>query len=298
MLSRAGIVIALVLGFLLLPSAPAFACPDGTVPSPTDGGICIPVIDPGTPPDEPPSGPSAPGNPACHREDGSPVDCVTDWGTWSDERQCWIHPVHVSHTDPIWDGHTDGSVWMCGLATDADPVVMFWMPPGSQPTAIDPGVLAQRAQGLLPLPSAQVRTAPQAPDPTYVGVENWLWIPQDQWATLSKTVTAGNTSVTVTATPSQVAWNLGTDTVTCYSAGSVWRLGMTDAAQTSCGYTYESSSESQPGGMFTVSATIHYAVTWTCAGSCSTAAGELGLVDAPAGTSTLEVRQRQTVVVR
>ncbi|MCW2766001.1 MAG: hypothetical protein JWO11_1960 [Nocardioides sp.] len=298
MLSRAGIVLALVLGFLLLPSTAAFACPDGTVPSPTDGGICIPVLDPGTPPDEPPSGPSAPGDHACHREDGSPVDCVTEWGAWSDEHQCWVHPVNVSPTDPIWDGHTDGSIRMCGLATDADPVVMFWMPPGSQPISIDPGVLAQRAKGLLPLAIAQVRTAPQTPDPTYVGIENWLWVPQTQWVTLTKTVTAGNTSVTVTATPSLVAWDVGPETVTCYSAGSVWHAGMTDAARTSCGYSSKSSSESEPGGTFPVSATIRYAVTWTCSGACSSAAGDLGLVDAPTGTSTLEVRQRQTVVIR
>jgi hypothetical protein len=73
---------------------------------------------------------------------------------------------------------------------------------------------------------------------------------------------------------------------------------MTDAAQTSCGYTYKSSSQTQPGGSFPVSATIRYAVTWTCAGACPTAAGDLGLVDAPGGTSSLEVRQRQTVVIR
>jgi hypothetical protein len=150
----------------------------------------------------------------------------------------------------------------------------------------------------MPLAQAEVHTAPAPPAATYVGVENWLWVPDDQWRTLTKSVNAGATTVTVTAAPSQIVWNLGPSSITCYDPGKPWEQGMSDAATTTCVYTYETSSVDQPDGNFAISATIRYQVTWTCAGACPTTGGDLGLVDAPAGTSTLRVLQRQTVVVR
>ncbi len=81
-----------------------------------------------------------------------------------------------------------------------------------------------------------------------MGVENWLWVPRDQWRTLTKSVNAGATTVTVTAAPSQIVWNLGPSSITCYDPGKPWEQGMSDAATTTCGYTYETSSVDQPDG--------------------------------------------------
>jgi hypothetical protein len=150
----------------------------------------------------------------------------------------------------------------------------------------------------MPLATADVHTAPQAPDHTFVGVENWLWLPPAQWRTLTKTVSAGGTSVSITAAPSQVVWRMGPESTVCYSAGAAWRRGMTDDAVTSCGYTYQTTSASQPDGEFALNATIRYQVDWTCEGACSANSGTLGLVDAPAGSGGMRVLQRQTVVVR
>jgi hypothetical protein len=115
---------------------------------------------------------------------------------------------------------------------------------------------------------------------------------------LSKSVSAGATTVTVTAAPSQVVWDLGPSSIACYDSGEPWKQGMSDTATTSCGYAYQTSSAGQPDGRFAISATIRYQVTWTCSGACPTTRGDLGLVDAPAGSGTLRVLQRQTVVVR
>ena len=142
------------------------------------------------------------------------------------------------------------------------------------------------------------RRPPAAPSPTYVGVANWLWVPSAQWRTLAKSVTAGATTVTVTAAPAQIVWDLGPSSITCYGPGRPWEQGMSDAATTSCSYVYETTSVDQPDGRFGVSATIRYQVTWTCNGACPTTGGNLGLVDAPAGSGTLCVLQRQTVVIR
>jgi hypothetical protein len=181
------------------------------------------------------------------------------------------------------------------------PLVWF-VPNGSTaaisntPVLADPAVLAQRALGRLQLEFADARIAPGPGFHTYVHVDNWMWVPAAQWRSLSLTVSAGPTSVTVTAAPAHVEWDMGTESVECPDAGRPWRRGMTDAAKTTCSFAYES-IENPAGDTHGVSARIVYAVTWTCSGACLTASGDLGEVAAPSGqTTTIEVRQRQTVV--
>jgi hypothetical protein len=102
---------------------------------------------------------------------------------------------------------------------------VIWVAAGAAPGPPDPGQMASDALGVLRLPAAEVRTAPQAPDRTYVGVENWMWVPRSQWATLTKTVTAGATRVRVTAVPSRVVWDMGPASKTCFGPGLRWRTG-------------------------------------------------------------------------
>ena len=175
---------------------------------------------------------------------------------------------------------------------------VLWAAPGQPVGPPDPGNLAQNALGLLPLAAAQVHTAPQAPAHSYIGIENWMWVPPAQWATLTKSVTAGGTRVKVSAAPDRVLWDMGAGSKTCFGPGIQWRRGMTDAAQTNCGFTYDKTSDNQPGQAFRVTAAIQYNVTWICTGACTQATGTLGLVTAPAGDGALTVLQRQTVVVR
>jgi hypothetical protein len=218
---------------------------------------------------------------------------------WVSAHQCFAHPVDVEPNNPAWKGHTDGSVWMCTLIDDTTPIVVFWVPPGGPAGGpVDPGVLARSALGVLALARARVETAPAYPDPSIVGVRNWLWVPEAQWRPLRKTVRAGATAVSVTATPSRVVWDMGPDETSCDNAGRVWRDGMGDSAVTRCGYTYEQTSEDERGGVFDVTATIDYEVDWTCTGVCTTDSGSLGTVAAPVGTGTMRVLQSQTVVLR
>jgi hypothetical protein len=282
-------------------------CPPGTDPvSVGSGVICVVVTDPGEPgqpgsPGDPGDGGQAPAG--CYKSDGTQVPCQTNDGYWWAGYQCYAAPYDAPPGAPAWQGHTDGSLWQCtrcetaGTSTTCN-VQIIWTAPGEEPGPPTPEQLATTALDQLPLAQAEVHTAPAPPAATYVGVEDWLWVPEDQWRTLTKSVNAGATTVTVTAAPSQIVWDLGPASITCYGPGKPWEQGMSDAATTTCGYTYETSSVDQPDGSFAISATIRYQVTWTCAGACSTAGGDLGLVDAPAGTSTLRVLQRQTVVVR
>ena len=306
MLTRAwaGVVAVLLGGALTASPAQASGdCPPGWAPSsvPGAGVICIPVTDPGTPPGPDPEEPEPVGDvdPGCHREDGEPVECVNDWGVWVSAHQCWAHPVSVPPSDPAWQGHTDGEVWMCSLVDDSSTTVLFWVPPGGPAAApADPGELARSALGQLRLASADVQVAPAYPDPAVVGIESWLWLPSEQWRPLTKTVRAGGTAVTVTAAPDRVVWDMGPEVTTCFDAGRPWTDGLGDDAVTSCGYTYEQTSRSEPGDVFSVRATIGYDVAWSCSGACTSDSGSLGLVDAAAGEGRVRVVQRQTVVVQ
>jgi hypothetical protein len=314
MLSRAlaTLVAALMLPLVVVaPGAVAGgdeSCPPGTHPvSVGSGVICVAVTDPGESghpgdPGDPGDGGQAP--PAgCYKSDGTEVSCQTDDGYWWSAYQCYAAPYDAPPGTPAWQGHTDGSLWQCtsctaaGTATTCN-VQIIWTAPGAEPGPPTPEQLASTAVGLMPLAKADVRTAPAPPDATYIGVENWLWIPDAQWSNLSKSVSAGATTVTVKAAPSQIIWNLGPTSTTCYGPGKPWVQGMTDSASTTCGYTYQKSSGGEPDGRFAIMATIRYRVTWSCTGTCPTTGGDLGLVDGPAGTSAMRVLQRQTVVVQ
>ena len=311
MLRRILAATLLVLAFTLgvAPAAQGAGCAPGTTPSVGAGlgAICVPAKDPG----ESGTGsvnearsatPSAAGTAGCFKTGGAPVPCSSSWGVWSGANQCYAAPHSAPAGSPAWQGHTTGSLSLCtacsmtGGANTCNAQVL-WSAPGQAVALPDPGQLAQEALGVLRLETAQVRTAPQSPAHSYVGVVNWMWVPRAQWATLTKTVTAGGTQVTVTARPSRVVWDMGPGTHTCYGPGEQWQSGMTDAARTSCSYTYETTSVAEPGHRFGLSAAIGYDVTWVCTGSCTQGAGSLGLVDAPAGTGELTVLQRQTVVV-
>ncbi|ROR91161.1 hypothetical protein EDD33_2023 [Nocardioides aurantiacus] len=230
------------------------------------------------------------------------MPCSSHLGVWSGSNQCYAAPYDAPAGSAAWQGHSTGSLSLCsactmsGRANTCDARVL-WSAPGQVVVPPDPGELAAEALGLLQLRTADVRTAPQAPAHSYVGVENWLWVPRSQWGSLTKTVTAGGTQVTVRAAPSRVMWDTGPAVKTCFGPGDEWRTGMTDAARTTCSYTYDATSGHESGGVYVLSASIGYEVTWVCSGACTSGSGSLGLVDAPVGTGELQVLQRQTVVV-
>ena len=302
---------ALFAGVLVVSAAtgtPAAAdpptCPPGESPSEIPGGwICIPVSDPGEPGGEDPGDDGGDGGtqPAGCFDGDKAVPCNDEYGgTWDAGHGCYAFQVQPQPPagSPLWEGHdpSEGSVWSCDY-TVTIPGNSWFVPTGEDPL-IDPAVLAQEALGRMKLENASAQIAPGPGFHTYVHVDNWLWLPEAQWHDLTETVTAGPTSVTVTAEPIRVDWNMGTETISCYDAGRVWIKGMTDAAKTTCSYAYESITN-LTGDKHSVSAQLVYGVTWDCDGACLTPNGDLGEIDAPAGDpTTIEVRQRQTVVTQ
>ena len=237
---------------------------------------------------------------------GRSIPCELDGSYWFPDHGCYASPGDNlagpggANAPPPKPGE-HGQWWQCVAGpSPATPVQVFpWFVPTGTAPIPDPATLAKKALGEMQLETATVNTAPFAPHPEVVGVEVWLWVPRSQWLPLSRTVRAGATSVTATAVPNLVTWNMGdgSPAFQCGDAGRPWRSSYTDAAQTDCGYTYRTLSAGKPDGVFQITATISYFVTWTCTGACTSTTGNLGLVAAPAGRGSIQSVQRQTVVV-
>lgn len=279
------------------------ACPRGTEPAPGSGFICIPVTDPGgnfgSVGDH--SGFGGSTGPTECKWNGKVIPCTyPGGGKWSPTNRCYLVPTAQPPSgSDMWDGHdpNDGRIYACVIpGVPGTPDIVFV--PNGAAAPPDPAVLARRALGRMNLTVPRVRMAPAPPAMTYVSLETWLWMPSSQWATLRKSVTAGGTTVTVTAEPRRAAWDMGAGSTTCYDPGRAWLVDqMPDGASTSCRYKYDRVSDFQPDKKFTVSATITFRATWTCSGNCLADEGTLGEVDGLPGMSSVRVGERQSVNV-
>lgn len=298
MLRGVDLVLGVAFSFVLASTPMASAKPaSNCTTNPVTGTVTCVATNPGSSG----SGAGGPGgnSGACSFR-GKSIPCTDPMGDWwSSAHACYAAPAVNSITLLNPNGEK-GTWWTCvedgyGYLLSAFP----WFLPAAQAPLPDPATLARHALGEIQLATAQMSTAPAPPHAEVVGVEVWLWVPQSQWVSLTKTVRAGGTSVTATAVPNVVTWTMGDGSppMQCGDAGRVWQSSFTDSAQTDCGYTYQTLSAAQPGGVFHITATISYSVTWTCVGACTSKTGSLGLVAAPAGGGSIRSVQRQTVVV-
>lgn len=254
-------------------------CPPDSTPAPGEvGSICIPVVDPGEP-----------------ALSDNPVTPVSR----EDPCKYFLANPQPPAGAPTWGGRSpdDGDIYTrdCEEGWGAYGFSLVFIP-NDESTPPNPAVLSQRALDQMLLTVPDIHVAPAPPAQTYVGLETWLWMPSGQWAPLTKSVTAGSTTVTVTAEPLRVRWDMGTGSTVCYGAGRAWIVGQMPAdASSSCQFTYEQVSAFQPDGKFGVSATITFDARWTCSGTCLAPAGSLGEVEGLPGTSAIQVGERQSV---
>lgn len=290
-------------GLVATGMSPALAeeCDGAWVETPPGSGIVICVDTPAEPGGEDAGhggDDGGGGSSKCYNGDKE-VPCTDEYGgIWDAGHSCYAFQLDPQPPaeSPMWEGHdpSEGSVWSCDHTVSV--LMNTWFVANGEQPVVDPAVLAQQALDTMQLELADAKIAPGPAFHTYVNIDNWMWVPAEQWHGLSLTVSAGATSVTATAAPVRVEWDMGAETVSCFDAGREWKKGMTDAAQTTCDYAYES-IENPTGDTHDVSAQIVYLVTWTCSGTCLRPAGDLGEVTAPSDeTTTIEVRQRQTVV--
>jgi hypothetical protein len=258
-------------------------------------------------------GTTPPGNgggsaPQLCAHDGVTVSCFNPlFGWWDAADGCYYRLADPQPPagDPVWKGHQpgDGAVYdsTClgvtgtggGRTWLADPPAGFG---GSLPAAT---VLAQQALARMAFPAAQISMAPA--EHTYVNFPTMLWIPSAQWQRLSATASIGSRSVTLTATPESVTWDMGDGQIVCTGPGIPWNPAGSDDQNSPCTYTYANSSIHEPGvgndRAYSVHAVTTYGLHWECAGNCDQAAGDLPDRGAPSQPARLRVLERQSVVV-
>jgi hypothetical protein len=179
--------------------------------------------------------------------------------------------------------------------TVMNPAVPMWIPAGQSPAA-DPLVLAREAVAKLPLSPPAIRMSPSA-DRLLVQLETWLWVDRTAWRQLSDTASVGPVAATALAEPAEVRYDMGDGhQVICLSPGAVYDASVADDRQhTDCGYTYRYASYWQPGGTYTVTATMYWRVRWSSVGAPG--GGDLGLVPGPAATVRVHVGEIHAVNV-
>ncbi|MGL5826815.1 MAG: hypothetical protein ACRCYU_18690 [Nocardioides sp.] len=228
----------------------------------------------------------------------SPDGSAGGTGTWSNAQQCYVGDALDPQPDPP-GGQTaaDGTWRACYGPPQAPGFQWEWIANGED-TPPDPRVLAQQALDAMPLVKPTVHMAPQPPLMTYVGLETWLWMVENEWRDVTGSATAGATTVSVLAKPVRATWDLTTGTKECFSAGRAWVEGMSSSAQTDCSYTFQQVSDFEPDRSYPVTAVITYQVDWTCSGNCLMAGGTLGEVPGFVSDPTaIRVGERQSVVI-
>ncbi len=134
--------------------------------------------------------------------------------------------------------------------------------------AVDPMVLAVQARAQLVLPAPQIRLNPAPPQDQLVNLATWMWVDGASWGAQSSQVSVPGVTVTATARPERVIWDMGNgDQVTCYGPGVAYDTSRPEGAQRSdCTYTYRRSSAGQPRQRYVVTATVEWSASWTAVG--------------------------------
>jgi hypothetical protein len=166
---------------------------------------------------------------------------------------------------------------------------LVWL--AEAPPAVTPEQLAQIARARLQLPGVGMQLSPATN--SMVNVPVWLALSAG-WDSRSTTASVPGLSVTATATPSKVRWDMGNGSSrSCSGPGSVFRAGVDDpyASSPTCGFTY--SDLVGEGRTYTVQATVTYTITWSGGGQSGTLA-DLTAAD----TTAMTVGEAQAVVTR
>ena len=217
----------------------------------------------------------------------------------SEQPLCWMVPADPSIAQILGPGGSGSGTWYVpecvayGLYGTPSPPV--WVPAGTALGAA-PSVpaLIQQAKGEANLATPSIDLNP--PGDQIVNYRSWLWLLQGQWTAVVASATAGGVTATVTAAPIKVVFSTGDGgSVTCAGPGMAYDSSKpADEQSTYCSYVWHTSSASQPGLAYRVTATIYYAVTTTVHGAANPTPN-LGIVASPAGAVAVRVAEVETL---
>lgn len=223
------------------------------------------------------------------RLDGEVVPCVTEDGWLGSDGCRYLYQPDAGAPSGV-EGPGGSYLPTCpGDPPDAQRALV-WIPDSDAPAAALGAVAVSR----LSLPRPQLVLSPPPPAPQLVRLPTWLWLDAGWWeADRRATASVPGVSVTAVASPVQVDWQMGDGgSRTCRGPGTAWRSGMDPRAKSpDCGYVYAWPSADQPGGTYTVTATVTWAVSWSGAGT----SGEAGPLFST-GSQPVRVVESQTMV--
>lgn len=146
--------------------------------------------------------------------------------------------------------------------------------PGGGPV-VDPLALRNAARARIEPPEPDLGTNPPFGERgAVVQLPTWLWV-ENPWEPITATESLSGVTVSVTATPQTMTWNMGDgNTVICRGPGVVWQPGLPEDA-TDCSHTYRSSTADEPGLVYTGDASVTWEFTWTLNGAPQGAFGSI-----------------------
>lgn len=127
---------------------------------------------------------------------------------------------------------------------------------------------------------------------TYVGLPVWLWAADTtslNFGTHSIAETIGGLTMSLEGQVDRVVWDMGDGTSVTCGAGTPYSTALGPVDSPTCGHRYKQTSENQPNGMYTVTATSYWTVAWSGGGQSGTINFELS------SSTEVEVRELQSV---
>ena len=203
---------------------------------------------------------------------------------------CWYEPDPSYGKPPPPSAGGNGGTWYrwrCGDDINPQNVTRLprndlerWVP---KPAAT-PRDVAQEAVKAIHLPSPTLHMSPGA-DLQWVNFPTFLWTDGAAWHSLSATASVPGISVSATAMPVRLKWEMGDGSiVTCTGPGTPFTDATpATASSPDCGHVYRRASDSEPSGRFTVQATETWRVTWT-------GGGQSGALPDMTATTSIAVR--------
>ena len=191
-------------------------------------------------------------------------------------------------SEPVWEGHTDGAIYLCEVPGRIGPgvftaayTIAYWALT-SPPEPPNPRVLAQQAVSAMQLRAINIGMVPDSLPGSVglVGMPNWMWVENpapNTWGPITRSASAAGWTVTATAGVSEVTWSMGDgQEITC-GQGTPYSDSYGKSASPTCGHTYTRQ------GSYTVRATSRWVITWSGIGQ--------------AGTITMDLSQTAPVTI-
>ena len=176
------------------------------------------------------------------------------------------NPPPTSHA--VWQGNTTGTIMDCRrpVYTGSGGNVIAWDTRQEWRAApVNAEAVALRIAAKIGFQAIDIGYFPYLnTDRTIVSWHTWLWAKnpsQKQWGTITSSETEQGVTVSITATPKQLIFNMGDGgTERCDTPGRAWPEGKAshgDPGPTNCSYKYKKT------GRYTITATTVWHITWS-----------------------------------